>query len=116
MRISDWSSDVCSSDLLERTGAKPTPQLPITTVVTPCQLVGERRESQIDCPSKCVWISTKPGVTSKTSASSSSDPRPVTAPLSTMLSPQIATSAFNHLPPQPSTQVTPTHTSEGRRA
>ncbi|CFN99236.1 Uncharacterised protein [Bordetella pertussis] len=34
-----------------RTGANPTPQLPITTVVTPCQLDGARREFQMICPS-----------------------------------------------------------------
>ncbi len=34
-----------------RTGAKPTPQLPITAVVTPCQLLGVIRESQVACPS-----------------------------------------------------------------
>ena len=34
-----------------RTGAKPTPQLPITTVVTPCQLDGDISGSQVTCPS-----------------------------------------------------------------
>ena len=34
-----------------RTGAKPTPQLPITAVVTPCQLDGCSRESQVAWPS-----------------------------------------------------------------
>ena len=34
-----------------RTGAKPTPQLPITTVVTPCQLDGVISGSQVTCPS-----------------------------------------------------------------
>ena len=33
------------------TGAKPTPQLPITTVVTPCQLDGAKTGSQVACPS-----------------------------------------------------------------
>ena len=33
------------------TGAKPTPQLPITAVVTPCQLDGCRCESQVAWPS-----------------------------------------------------------------
>ena len=34
-----------------RTGAKPTPQLPMTAVVTPCQLLGVSRESQVAWPS-----------------------------------------------------------------
>ena len=33
------------------TGAKPTPQLPITAVVTPCQLDGVMRESHVAWPS-----------------------------------------------------------------
>ncbi len=33
------------------TGAKPTPQLPITTVVTPCQLDGAKTGSQVAWPS-----------------------------------------------------------------
>ena len=32
-------------------GAKPTPQLPITAVVTPCQPEGESQGSQVACPS-----------------------------------------------------------------
>ena len=34
-----------------RAGAKPTPQLPITTVVTPCQPDGETSGSQVTWPS-----------------------------------------------------------------
>ena len=34
-----------------RTGAKPTPQLPITTVVTPCHAEGAITGSQVACPS-----------------------------------------------------------------
>ena len=34
-----------------RTGAKPTPQLPVTTVVTPCPLDGSSRLSQLTWPS-----------------------------------------------------------------
>ena len=34
-----------------RTGAKPTPQLPMTTVVTPCQLDGVTSGSQVTWPS-----------------------------------------------------------------
>ena len=34
-----------------RTGAKPTPQLPMTTVVTPCQHDGDSSGSHVTCPS-----------------------------------------------------------------
>ena len=34
-----------------RTGANPTPQFPSTAVVTPCQLDGARRSSQVAWPS-----------------------------------------------------------------
>ncbi len=34
-----------------RAGAKPTPQFPITTVVTPCQPDGETSGSHVACPS-----------------------------------------------------------------
>ncbi len=34
-----------------RTGAKPTPQLPMTTVVTPCQQDGVSSGSQVTWPS-----------------------------------------------------------------
>ncbi len=33
------------------TGAKPTPQLPVTTVVTPCHDDGCMRWSHVACPS-----------------------------------------------------------------
>ena len=36
---------------LARMGAKPTPQLPMTTVVTPCQLEGAISGSQVAWPS-----------------------------------------------------------------
>ncbi len=34
-----------------RAGAKPTPQLPMTMVVTPCQLLGARTSSHVAWPS-----------------------------------------------------------------
>ena len=34
-----------------RTGANPTPQLPMTTVVTPCQHDGVSSGSHVTCPS-----------------------------------------------------------------
>ncbi len=50
----------CASDVGWQ-GAKPTPQLPITTVVTPWLDAGISRESQVACPSRCVCTSTQPG-------------------------------------------------------
>ena len=44
-------SAMTASCVFLRTGAKPTPQLPITTVVTPCQDDGARCESHIAWPS-----------------------------------------------------------------
>ena len=52
-------------------GANPTPQLPMAMVVTPCSDDGAMIGSQVAWPSKCVWMSMKPGVTSAPSASSS---------------------------------------------
>ena len=45
MSSTSWSSPPA------RTGANPTPQLPITAVVTPCQLEGAREPSQVTWPS-----------------------------------------------------------------
>ena len=75
------------------TGAKVTPQLPMTTDVTPCQHDDEPIGSHANCASRCVCTSTKPGVTSRPSASISRAPRSSTAPTSTMRSPSTATSA-----------------------
>ena len=50
-------------------GAKVTPQLPITTDVTPCQHDERASGSQPICASRWVWRSTKPGVTSRPVAS-----------------------------------------------
>ena len=55
-------------------GANPTPQLPIASEVTPCWLDGASTGSQVAWPSKWVWMSTKPGVTSRPSASMTSAP------------------------------------------
>ena len=73
-------------------GASVKPQLPITTLVTPCQHVGLPRSSQNTWASMCVCASTKPGATTSPSASSSSRPRPSTSPTATMRSPTTATS------------------------
>ncbi len=44
-------SSISQSRLAGSTGAKPTPQLPITTVVTPCQPDGASSGSQVAWPS-----------------------------------------------------------------
>jgi hypothetical protein len=60
------------------TGAKVTPQFPITTEVTPCQHDEDAIGSQASCASRWVWMSTKPGVTTLLLASSSRRPRSAT--------------------------------------
>ncbi len=56
------------------TGAKVTPQLPMTTDVTPCQHDDDPIGSHANCASRCVCTSTKPGVTRRPSASISCVP------------------------------------------
>src|SRR6516225_4822168 len=99
-----WTSQ---SSAPGRTGAKPTPQLPITTVVTPCQHVGVSSGSHVTWPSKCVWTSTKPGVTSAPSASTFSRANSLTRPTSVTTPSVIATSAVRPGAPVPSTTVPP---------
>jgi hypothetical protein len=88
-----------------RQGAKPTPQLPITTDVTPCQHGEETIGSQKTCASRWVWMSTKPGVTRQPSASIVRSAVPSTRPTAAMRSPATATSARLGWPPLPSTSV-----------
>ena len=86
-------------------GAKVTPQFPITTEVTPCQQGELPIGSQQICASRCVWTSTKPGVTSIPSASMVRSARPSTSPTAAMRSPCTATSARTGSAPLPSTSV-----------
>ena len=51
------------------TGASDSEQLPITTVVTPCSSDGVASPSQHSCGSKWVWMSMKPGLTTRPVAS-----------------------------------------------
>ena len=53
-------------------GASAKPQLPITTVVTPCQQEQLPSGSQATCASMWVWPSMKPGATIMPSASMTS--------------------------------------------
>ena len=85
-------------------GAKPTPQLPMTTVVTPCQHDGVTCLSQHTCPSKWVWMSTKPGVSSRPSASTVRVAAwPASRPTSVIRPPDTATSPVKPGRPVPST-------------
>ena len=90
---------------LGATGAKPTPQLPITTVVTPCQQEGVSSGSHVICPSKCVWMSTKPGVTSSPSASTVSRPSASMRPMAAITPSSMARSARKGGAPVPSTMT-----------
>ena len=86
-------------------GAKVTPQLPITTEVTPCQHGDVASGSQEICASRCVWMSTKPGVTSAPSASITRPALPFSLPTAAIRSPCTATSARTGSAPVPSTSV-----------
>ena len=75
------------------TGAKPKPQLPITTDVIPCQPDMVHQGSQKICESKWVCRSMKPGATMRSRASNTrfaSDSE--TLPICAMRPPAIATS------------------------
>jgi tripartite-type tricarboxylate transporter receptor subunit TctC len=89
------------------TGAKPTPQLPIITVVTPCHDDGRQEGSQVTWPSQWVCTSTQPGVTSAPSATISRRPRPALPPTWLMRPPSTATSPAKRGAPLPSTTVPP---------
>ena len=57
-------------------GAMPKPQLPITAVVTPCQDDGVRSGSQKTWASRWVWMSMKPGASTRPVRSISSPSPP----------------------------------------
>ena len=61
-------------------GATENPQLPRTTVVTPCQLAGDAVGSKWSWASKCVCRSTNPGATTRPVASMTSAPDTGTRP------------------------------------
>src|SRR4051794_30643170 len=103
MSSTDSINSTSSFSVPGRTGAKPTPQLPMTTVVTPCQHDGVTSLSQHTWPSKCVWMSTKPGVTRRPSASIVRRARRPTAPTSVMMPSHTDTSPMNAGAPVPST-------------
>src|SRR2546426_1067582 len=74
-------------------GASVKPQLPITTEVMPCQQDEVPSGSQKICASMCVWPSTKPGVTTWPSASTTSRARSRIRPIVTMRPCRTPTSA-----------------------
>ena len=74
-------------------GASAKPQLPITTLVTPCQHEQLPSGSQATCASICVWPSIKPGVTISPSASTIRSAAAWMRPISTIRPPRTPTSA-----------------------
>src|SRR5213593_3359253 len=84
-------------------GASVKPQLPITTLVIPCQHEEVPSGSQKICASMCVWPSTKPGVTTWPSASITSRARSRMRPIVTIRPCRTPTSARYRGRPDPST-------------
>jgi len=107
MSSTDSISSARYARSLGRHGANVTPQLPSTTDVTPCQHDDVATGSQESWASRWVWMSTKPGVTTRPSASIVRRPRPPTRPTSTMRSPSIARSPVKVAFPVPSAIVPP---------
>ena len=64
-----WNIEISFAVPSGFTGASDSEQLPITTVVTPCSSDGVANPSQQSCGSKCVWMSMKPGLTTRPVAS-----------------------------------------------
>ena len=85
-------------------GAKPTPQLPITRVVTPLLNEGSSSSSHVACPSKCVCTSIQPGATMAPEASNSRSPARL-GPMAVITPSSIARSQTNDGAPVPSTIV-----------
>src|SRR5438128_3095143 len=86
-------------------GASVKPQLPITTLVMPCQHEEVPSGSQKIWASMCVWPSIKPGVTTWPSASITSRARSRMRPIVTMRPWRTPTSARYRGRPDPSTTV-----------
>ena len=83
-------------------GASVKPQLPMTTVVTPCQQEEVPSGSQKTCASMWVWPSTMPGATTWPSASITSRARSRMRPSVTMRPCRTPTSARYRGRPEPS--------------
>src|SRR4029450_441328 len=91
----------CRSSLAQ--GASVKPQLPITTVVIPCQQEQVPKGSQKIWASMWVWPSTKPGATTWPSASKTSLADSRMRPMAAILPPLTPTSARYRGRPDPST-------------
>ena len=74
-------------------GAREKPQLPITTLVTPCQQEQVPSGSQLTWASMWVWPSTKPGATTCPSASRVSLAAALSRPMAAMRPCTMPTSA-----------------------
>ena len=88
-------------------GANVTPQLPISAVVTPCQLTGVMSGSQPICASRWVCVSINPGVTIWPVASMTSFASPSTWPIAAITPSLIAKSPSTGSAPVPSTKDPP---------
>ena len=95
-----------------RYGASEMPQLPVTTVVMPCDTLGRHSGSRSTIASSCVCASMKPGaitfarqsITSTSASVSPSGKRPRRpSPSARMRSPCSSTSPGHEGPPEPST-------------
>ncbi len=93
----------CLSDAAQ--GARVKPQLPITTLVMPCQHDEVPSGSQKICASMWVCPSTKPGVTTWPSASITSRARSRMRPMVTMRPCRTPTSARYRGKPDPSITI-----------
>ena len=92
-------------------GAIPKPQLPVTTVVTPCHDEGVRSRSHRTCASKWVWGSMNPGARIKPTEVDSRVARgSMVSATSAMCPPTTATSARRRGDPVPSTTSAPCST------
>jgi len=78
---------------LNWTGAALMPQLPVMTVVTPCESFGSIAGVRITAVSSWVCVSIKPGASARVSASMTADAVMLSdLPIATMRSPRRATS------------------------
>ena len=91
----------CRSSLAQ--GARVKPQLPMTTLVIPCQHEQVPRGSQKIWASMCVCPSTKPGVTTRPSASMTSRADSRMRPMATIRPAITPTSPRYRGSPDPST-------------
>ena len=90
-----------------RQGARAKPQLPMITLVTPCQHEQLPSGSHATCASIWVWPSMKPGARISPSPSTTRFAGARIRPISAMRPPATPTSARNRGAPEPSTTSAP---------